>query len=392
MKHTYPYHTHLKINMEHVLMEVWKIMFLSKWVISRFHADLPGCIMYCMTPHPSVHFSRQTTMWHHARFMSKIATKVARIYIKCLTWRWTLFYIDNYTWHIIDIHRLYIDISYLTFFGRLFLWQTNLPPVGLVSPRYCPSDQRASSDLVIWSGEKTLLKINQLLCVGVGCSFGCSMFIKYVWKCLKCSDQKYMLFVGTQISEAFQRTLTRCSRLALVSRKQTLTKRYHRWKIPRILYGCVNETQALEMAAWSIHSYLCYLWEKKGTWAESFHPFTAAHMFVVGGDRFWWSKIILRSFFPVCLGWLYVCLGFSKKPSQPSARLTWTKKTTRPKTKKRCLSSGMVSWPPLRSPTPNPLQGGFPKKLHGPSYKVIAAATPAMIHSWSFCFFLVSVF
>ena len=25
-------------------MEVWKIMFLSKWVICRFHVNLPGCI------------------------------------------------------------------------------------------------------------------------------------------------------------------------------------------------------------------------------------------------------------------------------------------------------------------------------------------------------------
>ena len=32
-----------KINMEHVLMEVWKIIFLSKWVICRFHVNLPGC-------------------------------------------------------------------------------------------------------------------------------------------------------------------------------------------------------------------------------------------------------------------------------------------------------------------------------------------------------------
>ena len=24
-------------------MEVWKIIFLSKWVICRFHANLPGC-------------------------------------------------------------------------------------------------------------------------------------------------------------------------------------------------------------------------------------------------------------------------------------------------------------------------------------------------------------
>ena len=25
-------------------MEVWKIIFLSKWVICRFHVNLPGCI------------------------------------------------------------------------------------------------------------------------------------------------------------------------------------------------------------------------------------------------------------------------------------------------------------------------------------------------------------
>ena len=36
--------TPLKINMEHVLMEVWKIIFLYKWVICRFHVNLPGCI------------------------------------------------------------------------------------------------------------------------------------------------------------------------------------------------------------------------------------------------------------------------------------------------------------------------------------------------------------
>ena len=26
-------------------MEVWKIIFLSKWVICRFHVNLPGCII-----------------------------------------------------------------------------------------------------------------------------------------------------------------------------------------------------------------------------------------------------------------------------------------------------------------------------------------------------------
>ena len=35
-------YTPLKINME-TIMEVWKIMFLSEWVICRFHVNLPGC-------------------------------------------------------------------------------------------------------------------------------------------------------------------------------------------------------------------------------------------------------------------------------------------------------------------------------------------------------------
>ena len=29
-----------------IIMEVWKIIFLSKWVICRFHVNLPGCIYY----------------------------------------------------------------------------------------------------------------------------------------------------------------------------------------------------------------------------------------------------------------------------------------------------------------------------------------------------------
>ena len=27
-------------------MELWKIIFLSKWVICMFHVNLPGCIYY----------------------------------------------------------------------------------------------------------------------------------------------------------------------------------------------------------------------------------------------------------------------------------------------------------------------------------------------------------
>ena len=36
--------TPLKINGWNIIMEVWKIMFLSKWVICRFHVNLLGCM------------------------------------------------------------------------------------------------------------------------------------------------------------------------------------------------------------------------------------------------------------------------------------------------------------------------------------------------------------
>jgi len=38
-----PKTTPLKINIEHNSLEVWKIIFLSKLVIYRFHVNLPGC-------------------------------------------------------------------------------------------------------------------------------------------------------------------------------------------------------------------------------------------------------------------------------------------------------------------------------------------------------------
>ena len=34
--------TSLKINGWNIVMEVWEIMFLSKWVICRYHVNLPG--------------------------------------------------------------------------------------------------------------------------------------------------------------------------------------------------------------------------------------------------------------------------------------------------------------------------------------------------------------
>ena len=36
-------HTPLKMNGWNIIMEVWKIIFLAKWVICRFHVNLSGC-------------------------------------------------------------------------------------------------------------------------------------------------------------------------------------------------------------------------------------------------------------------------------------------------------------------------------------------------------------
>ncbi len=51
---TLPNYTRITINHEihpgrltwNIIMEVWKIIFLSKWVICRFHVNLPGCRDY----------------------------------------------------------------------------------------------------------------------------------------------------------------------------------------------------------------------------------------------------------------------------------------------------------------------------------------------------------
>ena len=40
-----------KINGWNIIMEVWKIIFLSKWVICRFYVNLPGCIFVHLQNH-----------------------------------------------------------------------------------------------------------------------------------------------------------------------------------------------------------------------------------------------------------------------------------------------------------------------------------------------------
>ena len=43
--------TPLKINGWNIIMEVWKIIFLYKWVICRFHLNLPGCSWWFFAIH-----------------------------------------------------------------------------------------------------------------------------------------------------------------------------------------------------------------------------------------------------------------------------------------------------------------------------------------------------
>ena len=51
-------HTPLKINMEHNSLEVWKIIFLSKLVICRFHVNLPGSNLTGKSGNPLLVFRR----------------------------------------------------------------------------------------------------------------------------------------------------------------------------------------------------------------------------------------------------------------------------------------------------------------------------------------------
>ena len=45
-----------------IIVEVWKIIFLSKWVICRFHVNLPGCIP--PQTKKNQHDNGKTTIYH----------------------------------------------------------------------------------------------------------------------------------------------------------------------------------------------------------------------------------------------------------------------------------------------------------------------------------------
>ena len=67
-------------------MEVWKIIFLSKWVICRFHVNLPGCngislvgFDHCSTDHPNFTHPPSDRRWDHPQG-SMIGSITARLF------------------------------------------------------------------------------------------------------------------------------------------------------------------------------------------------------------------------------------------------------------------------------------------------------------------------
>ena len=70
-------------------MEAWKISFLSKWVICRFHVNLPGCMM-CLVVH-TVH--RKKT--HAPLDMINIHTYLS-------------YHISNDSYRVLCVNRVYI--------------------------------------------------------------------------------------------------------------------------------------------------------------------------------------------------------------------------------------------------------------------------------------------
>ena len=45
-----------------IIMEVWKIIFLSKWVLCRFHVNLPGCIYILYIYFPNIQNRKPPTL------------------------------------------------------------------------------------------------------------------------------------------------------------------------------------------------------------------------------------------------------------------------------------------------------------------------------------------
>ena len=77
--------TPLQIIMEHNhgVMEVWKIIFLSKWVICRFHVNLPGCIFFCVW----VFFCRKVGV-HQPMVLWLVTVRTGGVFFHEISGRW----------------------------------------------------------------------------------------------------------------------------------------------------------------------------------------------------------------------------------------------------------------------------------------------------------------
>ena len=102
------HNTPLKSNMVHNSLEVWKIIFLSKWVICRFHVSLPGCTkdtpsqqmflmfrgFYQSYADISHQHSHSIHVWHIFTYISQIKLDIPVTWIPwncvvCLTFQMT---------------------------------------------------------------------------------------------------------------------------------------------------------------------------------------------------------------------------------------------------------------------------------------------------------------
>ena len=113
-KYTKNQETHFKIHPGrlawNIVMEAWKIMFLSKWVICRFHVNLPGYKTFQVTKH-----------WKHLvgfawLFGTKLASSVGLVWhfgnLRC--WGTIGGISNNLAWWNIQIWPIYDLFVYKT--------------------------------------------------------------------------------------------------------------------------------------------------------------------------------------------------------------------------------------------------------------------------------------
>ena len=112
-----------------IVMEVWKIIFLSKWVIRRFHVNLPGCIFFSNSKNAKEGHKMVSSWWPGPRW---------RCWRVCFPVRWLFFFFGGWNQsgnlsHRDDIYFLlqlrcqqekYFQIFTWNRLKGLFFWMT----------------------------------------------------------------------------------------------------------------------------------------------------------------------------------------------------------------------------------------------------------------------------